>query len=115
MKTAKQWLGHYEWWPTFEANIQNDKTEFSTAYNAFYGSFNWAISPQGAEFWNTLGEVYGDRLGKKLYVVNLDEAEVIDETNAKRLAYTVFYDPFEFIEAFNKGHVDSSTDKVFIL
>jgi hypothetical protein len=62
MKTVRDWLKDYEWFPQVElnANIQNDgralDAEQRSAGNALFGAFVWEDSEEGFDFWENIHE-----------------------------------------------------------
>lgn len=54
MKTARELLSHYEWYPQAVANKSTKSwqdSEFRSPSEAVYCAFDWESSPEGFTFW----------------------------------------------------------------
>jgi hypothetical protein len=62
MKTVRDWLKDYEWFPQVEhnANSQNDgralDVERRSAGTALFSAFVWDDSEEGFDFWSNIHE-----------------------------------------------------------
>jgi hypothetical protein len=62
MKTTRDWLKDYEWFPQVEANANEQRcsdvfdVEVSGAVEALSGAFVWEYSQEGSQYWYRIHE-----------------------------------------------------------
>ena len=62
MKTVREWLENYEWFPKVEHNVTMQEVKWTldakdvSAAEALLGAFSWYYTPEGYIFWQKIYE-----------------------------------------------------------